>query len=108
MSLRTDKVSGIITCLFGIAMVGFASFGLLIAALQRVLISAMSPLPQSPDARSVVDGMHALHGIWFNYLPIMILGGLVFGGAGFYVTRSSLAARRVAQATAICGYVWVI
>jgi hypothetical protein len=110
MSIRTDKVSGIITCAFGIVMIGFATFGLLIVALSRVLISTMPPIPQGPDGASftqAMHAMHAIHGVWFIYLPLMIAGGIVFAVCGFCVHRGSLAARRVAQANAICGYIWV-
>ena len=106
MSLRTDNLSGTITCVFGIVMIGFASFGLIIVALQRVMISAMPPMPQ--NGPSVTDMMHAIHGVWFIYFPIMIVGGIIYAVAGFHVRRGSLAARRVAQGNAICGYIWVI
>lgn len=65
-------------------------------------------MPNSPNGISVVDGMLAIHRIWFVYFPIMIVGGLVYIGTGYYVRRGSLIARRIAQANSICGYVWVI
>jgi hypothetical protein len=108
MALRTDNVSGIITGVFGVVMAGFAGFGLLIVALQRVMLSAMPPFPHDPSGVSVVDAMHAIHGVWFVFFPLMIAGGIVFAVSGFYVRRGSLAARRVAQANAILGYVWLV
>lgn len=45
MSLRTDRVSGIITWVFGGVMIVLASFGLLVTALQRVVIGAMQDMP---------------------------------------------------------------
>lgn len=107
MSLRTDRISGIVTGAFGIVMVGFASFGLLIVALQRAMLGAM-PLPENPQGVSVEDAIRAIHGVWFIYFPLMIAGGFVFAVAGFCVVRGSLVARRVAQLNAICGYAWLI
>jgi hypothetical protein len=36
------------------------------------------------------------------------VGGIGFGVSGFHFRRGSLAARRVAQANAIFGYIWVV
>lgn len=108
MSLRTDNVSGAITCAFGIVMVAFASFGLMIVALQRLILTTMPPIPQNPGAPPFTDMMYAIHGVWFVYLPIMIVGGVIYAVAGFYVRRGSLPARRIAQANAIVGYIWAI
>ena len=55
-----------------------------------------------------MDGIVAMHGVMLVYLPATIAGGIIFAVAGFFVQRGSLAARRVAQANAIAGYVWVI
>ncbi|WP_146594782.1 hypothetical protein [Novipirellula galeiformis] len=68
----------------------------------------MPPMPQNPNGASVADAMRAIHGVWFIYLPIMIVGGIVYAVSGFYVRRGSFAARRVAQANAIVGYIWVV
>lgn len=89
-------------------MIGLTSFGLIVIALQRVTISAMRPMPQNPNRSSMIDMMHAIQGVAFIYFPIMIVGGIIFGVAGFHVLRGSLAARRIAQANAICGYIWII
>jgi hypothetical protein len=89
-------------------MVAFASFGLLLVALQLVIISAMPPMPQNPGRPSFTDMMHAIHGVWFIYLPITIVGGIIYMVAGYYMRRGSNIARRVAQVNAIAGYVWVI
>lgn len=108
MSLRTDNVSGAITCAFGLVMIAFASFGLMIVALQRLILTTMPPIPQNPNTPPFSDMMHAIHGVWFVYLPIMIGGGAIYAVAGFHVRRGSLTARRVAQANAFVGYLWVI
>ena len=107
-SLRTDKVSGTITCAFGIVMICFASFGLMIVAGQRMMLSAIGPMTEFPEGPSPIDAMNALHGVWFIYLPIMLVGGIVYAVSGFHVRRGSLVARRVAQANAIVGYLWVV
>jgi hypothetical protein len=106
--LRTDKVSGIVTLVFGLMMIAFGSFGLLIVALQRLMIAATMQNPQNADMSRVVEAMKAIHGVWFIYLPLMVAGGLVFAVCGFFLLRGSFAARRIAQANAICGYVWGI
>lgn len=110
MSLRTDRVSGIITWVFGLVMIGFATFGILIIVIQRAMIGAMPPMPMNPNEPgvSVIDAIYAVHGIWFIFLPLMIAGGIVFAFAGFRLQRGSTAARRLAQANAVCAYVWVI
>ncbi|MBA3313917.1 MAG: hypothetical protein M3552_01265 [Planctomycetota bacterium] len=108
MSLRSDKVAGAITCVFGIVMIGFASFFLLVMTLQRHLILGMPSLRQSAKGDSVIEAMHAIHGVWFTYLPLTIVGGICFALAGFQIHRGSRPARRVAQATAIGGYIWII
>ena len=99
MSLRTNKVSGVITLVFGIVLIAFATYGLLILAVQRLLMVV------TPEMGA---GVNAIWDIWVVYFPFMILGGLVYAIAGFYILRGSLVARRVAQANAICGYAWVI
>jgi hypothetical protein len=106
--LRTDKVSGIVTLVFGLLMIGFASFGLAIVGFQRLVIAGTMQNPQNADMSRVVEGMTAIHGVWFIYLPLMALGGLVFVVSGIFLSRGSLTARRIAQANAICGYVWGI
>ena len=110
MSLRTDRVSGIITWVFGLVMIGFATFGLLIIAIQRAMIGVMPPMPMNPNEPgvSVIDAMYTVHGIWFVFLPLMIAGGIFFAFAGFRLQRGSTAARRLAQANAVCGYVWIV
>ena len=99
MSLRTDKVSGVITLVFGIVLIAFATYGLLILAVQRLLMVV------TPEMAAAVD---AIQQIWVIYFPIMIIGGFVYAIAGFYILRGSLVARRIAQANAICGYAWVM
>jgi hypothetical protein len=37
----------------------------------------------------------------------LILGGLGFAICGHFIQRGSLPARRIAQAIALCGYVWI-
>lgn len=108
MSLRTDNISGAITCAFGIVMVAFASFGLMIVALQRLILTSMPPIPQNPGAPPFTDMINGIHGVWFVYLPLMIGGGIIYAIAGFHVRRGSLIARRVAQANALAGYIWGI
>ncbi|MCE9552504.1 MAG: hypothetical protein K8T91_03880 [Planctomycetes bacterium] len=105
MAFRTDKVSGVITCGFGIVMTGFALFGLLIITIQRFVFS-MAPRQGAHSAQFLVS-MKAVHSVMFLYLPLLMLGGVVLAVAGFYVVRGSRLARRIAQVTAVCGYVWL-
>ena len=63
--------------------------------------------PAKADADKFLETMQAVHRVWFTYLPIMIAGGVVFAVAGYYLSRGSLTARRIAQANAIAGYVWL-
>jgi hypothetical protein len=102
--LRTDKVSGIVTLIFGLLMIGFATFGLTIVGFQRLVMQDS----QNAEMSRIVESMKAMHGVWFIYLPLMMLGGLVFAVSGFFLSRGSLAARRIAQINAICGYMWGI
>jgi hypothetical protein len=106
--LRTDKVSGIVTLIFGLLMIGFATFGLTIVGFQRLVISLLMQDSQNAEMSRIVESMKAMHGVWFIYLPLMMLGGLVFAVSGFFLSRGSLAARRIAQINAICGYMWGI
>jgi hypothetical protein len=107
-SLRTDKVSGTITGVFGLMMVGFASFGLIIVGLQRVMFSFMPKPPREDQGVPIDVVMDAIHGVWFIFFPLMIAGGIVFAIAGYYLRRGSQTARRVAQVNALLGYLWVI
>jgi hypothetical protein len=89
-------------------MIAFAVFGLMIIALQRVLLATMPPIPQNPCDPPFADMLDAAHSVWFVYLPLMFGGGIIYVVAGFLVRRGSHAARRIAQANAIAGYLWVI
>ena len=104
--LRTDKVSGILTGSFGITMMGFSGFCLLIILLQRALFAAIGQIPSGPDGFDFAATMNALHQVWFTYMPMMFGGGLVFAICGWRSYRGSHAARRVAQANALLGYAW--
>lgn len=107
MWLRTDKVSGTITCGFGIVMIVWASLGLVILAIQRAMLETMPQRNPPPGFPAVADIMHAAHGVMYVYLLIAIAGGIVYAVAGFYVRRGSSIARRVAQANALAGYLWI-
>jgi hypothetical protein len=106
--LRTDKISGLVTLVFGLLMIGFGAFSLAIVGFQRLVITGLMQDPQNADMSRVAEGMKAVHGVWFIYLPLMMLGGLVFVVSGFFLSRGSLTARRIAQINAICGYMWGI
>jgi hypothetical protein len=108
MSLRTYKVSGIVTLLFGIGVIGFSAFGLMIVALQTILVSTMPPIPKSPYSARFLGAMQALHNTWLFFLPLLMIGGITFACAGYYTFRGSIVARRIAQATAICSYIWLV
>ena len=88
ISLRTGRISGIVTCISGIVMIGFAVFGLLFVVLQRLMFSTMS----------LVDMVDAIHAVWLVYLPLMIVGGIVYAVTGWKIQGGSHFARRVAQA----------
>ena len=106
MSFRSDKNAGTIICGLGIAMVVLGAFCLGIVGLQRVVIASMLPIQPGPGTANFMAGMDGLHRICLLYLPVMILGGMVFAVSGFYIRRGSLVARRCAQLNAVCGYVW--
>ncbi len=107
MTVRSDKVSGIVTSVFGLLMTAFACFGLLILGFQRMVILGMPQEHEDAEAAAVMKAMLAIHHVWLIYLPLMIVGGLIFVGAGWWLYRGSQVARRIAQATALGGYVWV-
>ncbi len=77
-------------------------------AFQKVFISLTPELEQTSDGKQFVDRIQAIQHLWLIYLPGLIAGGLSFGIAGIFIIRGSFLARRIAQATAICGYVWLI
>ncbi|MBP6211779.1 MAG: hypothetical protein KA447_01980 [Pyrinomonadaceae bacterium] len=101
-SLKSNKVAGILTGLFGIAVAGFGAFGLAMVALQRMMMASAPPAPPHFEAM-----MRAVHETWITYLPFMIAGGVIFGVAGFYIYRGSSVARRIAQITAVLGIIWI-
>jgi hypothetical protein len=109
MSLRTDRNSGILTCICGVLMSVFAAVALLMVALQRLMLTTMPPIPTS-DARGklFLQTMHRMHDIWLLYMPLMLAGGVVFAIAGFRLLYGSQLARRVAQINASVGYLWLI
>src|SRR4051812_6422302 len=87
LKLRSDKVAGAITGVLGICLAAFASFGLLMVALQRFMFSRMPRMPPDSNGIAMEDWFQATHGIWMIYMPLMIVGGLVLAVAGFYVWR---------------------
>lgn len=108
MTVRSDKVAGIVTSVFGLLMTAFACFGLLILRLQRMVILGMPSEHEDAEAAAVMKAMMAIHHVWFIYLPLMILGGLILVGSGWWLFHGSQVARRIAQATALGGYVWSV
>ncbi len=106
--LRTDKVSGTLTGGFGVTMMGFSAFGLLIVVLQCAAIATMGPIPIRPDGFDFGAAMNAMHRLWFLYMPLMFAGGLVFAICGWRIYRDSVIARHVAQCNAVLGYLWGI
>jgi hypothetical protein len=108
-SLRTDRNSGIITCIFGGVMIPFGAFGLLMVALQRLMFSTLPPIPATdPHGKLFLETMHLIHGAWLIYMPLLIVIGVVFVVAGIQLFRGSQVARRVAQVNAGLCYVWLI
>jgi hypothetical protein len=103
VSLRTDPVSGILTTVFGSFFVFIGLMGLLIVGIQHLFIAYLPP--GSPE-QSVEKKMQAMHGVLVVHLPIVIVGGAVLAISGLLVRRGYLVARRIAQATALGGYVW--
>ncbi|MBK8150629.1 MAG: hypothetical protein IPK58_21125 [Acidobacteria bacterium] len=101
-SLKSNKVAGILTGLFGIAVAGFGTFGLAMVALQRMMMASAPPAPPHFAAM-----MRAIQDTWITYLPFMIAGGVIFGIAGFFIYRGSSFARRIAQTTAVLGIIWI-
>ncbi|QDU28347.1 hypothetical protein ETAA8_34470 [Anatilimnocola aggregata] len=108
MSLRSDFASGIITGVFGVLMTLFAGFALLIIALQRAMLGMMPVRPGERHGIDVMKVADTIHGIWFFYMPLTLVGGLVFAISGYYLYRGSNVARRVAQLNAICGFAWTV
>src|SRR5580765_3691317 len=106
-SLRSDKVAGLITGVFGLVLVVFGGFALVIVAFQRLSMS-MTPPGRSVGFEHFDEMMRAVQGAFITYLPFMIVGGLVFGVAGFYIYRGSMVARRIAQTNAVLGFIWVV
>lgn len=100
-SLRSDKIAGILTGIFGLCVACFGGFGLAIVAFQRAIMSSVPPGPAH-----VEEMMRAVHSTWINFFPFMIAGGVIFGVAGIYVYRGSLIARRISQITAVLGIIW--
>lgn len=108
-SVRSDKVAGVITGIFGLVLVGFGGFGLMIVAFQRLMMSIPTTPGNHPAGFEHFDEMmRAVQDAFITYLPLMIAGGLVFGIAGFYIYRGSQSARRIAQTNAVLGFVWII
>ncbi len=89
-------------------MVAFGTFALLMVLAQRILFSTMQPIPPDPPGIAFMKTMDAIHGVWLVYMPLMIAGGLVFAVGGIGLVRGSEIARRIAQANAVLGYVWLI
>lgn len=108
MSFRSDKNAGAIICGLGIAMIFFGASGLSLVGLQRVVITTMPRIPPGPGSANFLATMEGGHKILLIYLPLMILGGIVFAVSGIYIRRGLLLARRLAQMNTACGYVWGI
>jgi len=89
-------------------MVAFGTLALLMVVAQRLLFLSMPPPPQDPDFVKFMNTMHAVHRVWLLYMPLMIAGGLVFAIAGIGLVLGSRIARRVAQANAVLGYLWLL
>lgn len=107
MALRTDKTSGLLMLVIGIALTCFASVGLAMVVLQRAVALSMAAQQNSEEA-SFLSALDAIYGVWIIYLPMMVAGGFIFVICGFYVRQGSMVARRVAQIAAICSYAWII
>ncbi len=108
-SIRSDKVAGMITGLFGLALAGFGAFGLAIVAMQRAIMSIpKTPHPEPPGFEHFDEMMRAVQDTFITYLPFMIAGGLVYAVAGFYIYRGSRVARRIAQLNIVLGVIWII
>jgi len=109
--VRSDKVAGVITGVFGLLIAGFGAFGLVIVAFQRLMDQAIprnTTRNQLPGFEHFDEMMAAVQNTFITYLPFMIAGGLIFGVAGYFIYRGSLAARRIAQINALLGFVWII
>lgn len=107
MSLRTDRTSGALTCVLGVLLAFHSSLGLIVVSLQRMLLSFIPP-SEMLEGPSMAEMIRAIHNIFLLYLPLLLAGGISFTIAGYFIRGGSLVARRVAQATAVCGYVWVL
>jgi hypothetical protein len=106
-SICTPRNSGIVTCLAGFSMTGFASFALLMILLQRMMFALLPPVPQDRQGILFTTGMNAVHGIWMIYMPLMLAGGVVFIVTGYRLLYGSELARRIAQTNAVLGYFWL-
>lgn len=97
--IRTDKISGLITVLFGIALIVFASQGLGIIAIQRIIFTLMHSFPVDADGTAKEQrAFDAVHGVLAVYFPVMFLIGVIFAFTGYRIrTCGSILARRIAQ-----------
>lgn len=102
-SMRTDHTAGFLTGLFGMAMMGFATFGLFGVFAQRVVLASIGPIPISPDGLDFEAAAAAIHGLFLTFLPLQFVVGLLFAICGWQIYRGSRAARRFAQALACIG-----
>jgi hypothetical protein len=108
-SLRNDEASGNITCNFGIVLIKFTLFVFLIVGVQRLFfLLPNGPAANGPPDIAFKNAIDAIHRVFIMYFPWIMLMGIIFAVAGFYVRKGSLVARRVAQFTALCSYVWII
>lgn len=107
MSLRNDQTSGLLTHVLGIIISTFGTFGLVIVVLQHVFF-LKQPVGPTASGQAIELRMRAIDELLLIYLPIMVLGGVLFSVFGYYVRHGSQWARRLAQIVAVCGFAWVI
>jgi hypothetical protein len=105
--MRTDQFSGLFACILGVMMIAFGVFSLLMVGLQRVMLFGLPPIPQDARGIAFTKATEAIHLTWLIYMPLMIVGGLVFAVTGVGVFRGSEIARRVPQVNALLGYIWL-
>ena len=106
MSLRTDRVSGILTAVLGLFVTASALLSLALIGFQNLLLTRMSEMPPTEAGLELAETIGVFQDIWRVFMPPLLVGGVVYALSGYLLLRGSQRARRVAQFNTVCGFVW--
>ena len=106
MSLRTDRVSGILTAVLGLFITASTVASLALIGFQNLLLTRIREMPPTEAGLEFAETIGVFQDIWRVFMPPLLVGGVVYALSGYLLLRGSQRARRVAQFNTVCGLVW--